>query len=1107
MKKLFLAVALVGLCSFGLYSDDAPADRYAGRIHEASDEAIKAIKRIRLTEGVQAGLFAAEPMLANPVAFCIDEKGRFYVAETFRLHAGATDNRQHTDWVSDDLASRTVGDRIAMYKKYLKDKFASYGEEEDRIRLVEDTDRDGKADKATVFAGGFRNPADGMGSGVLARNGTVWYTCIPDLWLLRDTNGDGRADVRKSLHTGYGVHVAFLGHDLHGLCIGPDGKIYLSIGDRGLHVETEGRVVDCPDSGAVLRCNPDGSGLELFATGLRNPQELAFDKFGNLFTCDNNCDTGDAARWVNLVPGGDSGWRIGYQYLRSPDAGAWNTEKLWHLPHEGQAAYHLPPLAHIANGPSGLTYHPGTSLLPERYRDHFFLCDFRGSASNSGIHAFSVKPRGAAFELVAREQFAWSILATDCDFGPDGGFYLSDWVDGWRMPFKGRIYKLHEPSRAHDKTVREVQRLLADGMAKRANDELCSLLRHADMRVRREAQFELASRSALTDLKGVTQSDNQLARIHAIWGLGQIGRKNGEAYQPLLTLISDKDAEIRAQAIKVLGEGKASAAELAIVARLQDDEPRVRFFAALSLATIGHADAVPALVEMLRTNDDKDAYLRHAGMLALSSINDTKALQAAADDNAAAVRLAALLAMRRLQSPDVARFLGDVDPRVKAEAARAINDVPINAAMPALAKLLNEPAKTAVPAPYLEPLLFRVLNANFRLGGADQARALAEFAARDNVPEKLQLTALQYLGEWAKPSGRDHIVGLWRPLPERSADEAGKALQASLAGLLTASPQVRAQGILLAAKFGMKEVGPVLRGQATDRKRPAGERIESLQALEALKDAGLLDAAKAAYADDNPRVRHEGRRLLLAKAPAVEAVKELQGVLDTGTALERQGALELLAGLKAPPADAILESWMTRLLDKEAAPEIQLDILSAARQRATPSLKKLLGRYEATRPKDDPVAQYREAILGGDAERGKEIFLHRSEVSCMRCHKLNGQGGEVGPDLASIGKQQPRPYLLEAIVVPNRHIAKGFESVVLVMADGKFHTGIIKSETKNEVRLITPEGKLVSVPGNQIDERLQGKSAMPEDLIRHLSPRDVRDLVEFLSEQKGTATE
>src|SRR5262249_1030613 len=152
--------------------------------------------------------------------------------------------------------------------------------EHDRVRLLEDTTGDGMADKSTVFADGFNHLEDGIGAGLLARRGTVWFTCIPSLCQLQDTQATGQAHVRNRLQTGYGVRIGHYGHDLHGLCMGPDGKLYFSIGDRGLHVETAKGIVSNTDSGSVLRCNPDGSELELFATGLRNPQSLTFDQYG-----------------------------------------------------------------------------------------------------------------------------------------------------------------------------------------------------------------------------------------------------------------------------------------------------------------------------------------------------------------------------------------------------------------------------------------------------------------------------------------------------------------------------------------------------------------------------------------------------------------------------------------------------------------------------------------------------------------------------------------------------------------------------------------------------------------------------------------------------------
>jgi len=266
----------------------------APQIAPASDEGERAIKRFRVPKGFKVELFAAEPLLANPVCFSIDEKGRFYVAETFRLHDGVTDIRGHMNWLDDDLACKSVEDRVAMLKKFEGKNITNYARFSDRVRLLEDTDGDGKADKATVFADGFNNLSDGIGAGLLARKGNVYYSDIPNLWLLRDTTGRGVADVKKSLSYGYGVRVGFIGHDLHGLRFGPDGKLYFSIGDRGAHVRTkEGATIENHETGAVYRCDPDGSGLEIYASGLRNPQELVFDQYGNLWTGDNNSDAGD----------------------------------------------------------------------------------------------------------------------------------------------------------------------------------------------------------------------------------------------------------------------------------------------------------------------------------------------------------------------------------------------------------------------------------------------------------------------------------------------------------------------------------------------------------------------------------------------------------------------------------------------------------------------------------------------------------------------------------------------------------------------------------------------------------------------------------------------
>jgi quinoprotein glucose dehydrogenase len=1094
LARFIGSITLLFLTAVLLAAGPASPAPYTPTIAPASEAALKALKRIRVPEGLRVDLFAAEPLLANPVAFCIDHKGRFFVVETFRLHAGVTDIRGHMDWLSDDLACRTVDDRIAMMKRRLGPRAADSAREHDRIRLIEDTKGTGRADRATVFADGFNRLEDGIAAGVVARGSDVWFTCIPDLWLLRDTKGEGKASERKRLHSGFGVHVGFLGHDLHGLRFGPDGMLYFSIGDRAFNVPNSGKALVHPDAGAVLRCNPDGSELEVVATGLRNPQELAFDEFGNLFTCDNNSDAGDMARWVYVVEGGDSGWRIGYQFGSAMGTrGPFMAEDLWKPRWDGQAAYIVPPLANIADGPSGLTYYPGIGL-PDRYKGHFFLADFRGSSGGSGIRSLAVHPDGACFKVIDSHEFAWSVLATDVDFGPDCALYLTDWVEGWEKPNKGRIYKVFDPARAGDPAVREVKTLLAEGFQSRPVAELARLLGHADMRVRQEAQYALAGRGCegrSAFCAAARDRSKLLARLHAIWGLGQVARKAPETAKDLLPLLDDREAEVRAQAAKTLGDIRSGEALAKLCALLKDPSPRVQFFAAQAIGRLGRKETIPAVLAMLRANADKDAYLRHAGVMALAAPNDAAALLDAADDASTSVRLSVLLALRRLKSPDVQRFLQDPDPSLVLEAARAIYDQPIDSALPNLAALI---ATAQLP----EMLGFRVLNAHFRLGKKENAEAVAAFAARAEAPESLRVEALRELGDWAKPAGRDRVMGLWRPLPPRPAELAADAIRPHLTALFTGPDRVRQEAAAVAAKFGIREIGPLLAATAADAGRPASLRIEALRALELLKDGRLDAAMAAALKDPDYRVRTAGRRLLAHARPA-EALTTLTGVLESGTPQELQGAFSILGEMTGPQAEALVLAGLNKLLAAGISPEARLDLLDAAAKHAAPAIREKLATYEARFAKGDPLSAYRDCLAGGNPEAGQRLFFQKAEVSCLRCHKIKGVGGEVGPDLTGVGTRQNREYLLESIVDPNRQIAKGFETVVLTLKNGQTMVGVLKGEDAKEVRLMTAEGKLLVVPREQIDEREAGKSAMPEDVIKKLTRGEVRDLIEFLA--------
>ncbi len=525
----------------------------------ASEDATLALKRFSLPKGLEARLWAAEPMLANPVAIDFDEKGRLFVSETYRYRTSVLDIRGYMGMLELDLAARTIEDRVALNKTVFGAQAPQLAIESEVVRLVEDKDGDGKADASRVFADGFNSELDGIASGVLARHGKVWFTNIPSLWMLEEQK-DGSAK-KNELLRGFGVRYNFTGHDFHGLALGHDGKMYFSIGDRGAHVKgPDGKVVDFPDEGAVYRSNLDGTGLEVVFRGLRNPQELVFDEHGNLFTGDNDSDQGDMERLVYVVEGGDGGWRVGYQFAPRGHGGPWIREGLWKPRFAGRPAYLLPAVCNIEDGPSGLTYYPGTGLSKE-YAGHFFITHFKGSIARSGIQTYTLKQDGATFKPTSSQQFMGGVLPTDVTFGPDGVLYLADWVDGWPKSQKGRIYGI-TPVNADPATVKEsadLAKILAAGFTQRSSDELAQLLSHPDRRARLEAQLELASRGAASAavfakvLKG-PKGTTPLARLHAVWGLTQLGKSDAKIAPQLMKVLNDADSEVRAQAAKGLGD-------------------------------------------------------------------------------------------------------------------------------------------------------------------------------------------------------------------------------------------------------------------------------------------------------------------------------------------------------------------------------------------------------------------------------------------------------------------------------------------------------------------------------------------------------------------------
>jgi quinoprotein glucose dehydrogenase len=439
-------------------------------------------------------------------------------------------------------------------------------------------------------------------------------------------------------------------------------------------------------------------------------------------------------------------------------------------------------------------------------------------------------------------------------------------------------------------------------------------------------------------------------------------------------------------------------------------------------------------------------------------------------------------------------LLDDPDPRVVVEAARGIHDEPLPAALPALASLASRDLTN-------DALARRVLNANFRLGGAAQAQSIAQAAARVGTPEKMRLEAIEMLANWDQPAPLDRVLNMWRPLPARSKQPAIDAFRTVLPALVARPDKAGAEAAKRAAAMGIQEVGPVLRGLLADSQQSDALRADALRALATLKDGQILELARKSVRDGQPSVRAAARDVLAKLQPA-ESLAALRDAAKSASITDRQTTFATLATLNEPGADEILAESLDALLAGQVPLDSRLDLVAAATARKNNTVRTRLEKYLALRDANDPLSAHAESLAGGDVARGAAIFFERAQVSCVRCHKAHGRGGDVGPELTRIGADKSPAYLLESIVLPNKTIAKNFESVLVVDDQGKVTSGVLKAEDAETLQLVTAEGKLVKIAKSAIDERRAAKSPMPEDLIKHLTPFELRDLVAYLASLK-----
>ncbi|MEW4923743.1 HEAT repeat domain-containing protein [Algibacter sp. 2305UL17-15] len=1126
--KVKFAILLSLLFVFSCKSEPKkPKETPLVKIEDATtikERALETRKNVSATlaDGLTLTLWASDSLAPDPVGMDIDDFGNIYLTRTNRQKNSEFDIRGYPSWMTPSITLQTVEDR----RQFLRETFATelsdkntwlkdlnndsihdwrdLAFEKEEVWKLEDRDNDGLADISTRVLNDFNNEVDDVAGAILVKDENLYVGIAPNMWKLEDTNDDGIFDEKKSLATGFQVHIGFGGHGMSGAIEGPDGKIYWGIGDIGANVtDNAGKNHKYSNQGVIVRCNPDGSNFEVFAHGLRNTHEFVFDAYGNIITSDNDGDhAGESERLIYVVEGADAGWRINWQFGKYTDPKN-NTYKVWmdeelHKPRwEGQASHIIPPLASFHSGPTGMAFNPGTALGKD-WLNKFFLVQFSGTPSRSHIWCFDLKPKGASFELNTDTSILNGVLPTGLRFGPDGALYLADWISGWNTKNYGRVWKLDVSEDKNDlaKERQETERLMTFNYEDASKDKLVDLLSYPDMRIRKKAQFELVDRSGYKTLQKVlNENKNQFARIHAIWGIGQLADKNPKKATPLVDLLSNNDPEIIAQAVKIIGDVKYNKASEKLVPLLQHQNARVQFFAAQALGRLKYKPAVQPILEMLAKNNDEDLYLRHAGVLALSRIREVAPIAALYNNSNKSLRLAAVLVLRHMQSPEISNFLNDEDEHIVTDVARAINDDwSIEAALPDLAKLLLSEKYTDN-----EPLLRRSINAALRVGTEEALDDLITFAKRQEAANVLRGEALATIATWHNPSPLDRVDGRFRGNVTRDIHTVKQKIENEIPNFLKdRNPDILVGISDVLRSLQIESHNASLFNILKTNKSPKA-RQSALEALAALNFNTIENAIKIGMKDKDQDVRSVAinslQRLQISKENLPSIVTP---IFKYGSVGDQQSILKTLRNLPIENTTSILQNLLKKSKNKSLSKSVLLDLYETVENSKSEALISELNKIKDT---TSILSSYKEALYGGNHRKGFGIFNYSATAQCVRCHSVNGAGGDVGPPLDTIGNQLSREQLLEALVDPSARLAPGYGNVILTLDNDQTVVGILEEESKNELTLRTSEVEPLIVPISRIKNRENVISSMPP-MGELLGKRAIRDLITYLSSLK-----
>lgn len=961
-------------------------------------------KTFKLPPGFEVQLVAADPDIGKPIQIAFDARGRLWVTTSrhYPFPAGANDKPS------------------------------------DRLFVLSDFGADGKAKKVVTFADDLNIP---IGILPLPDCNSCLVSHVGSILKLTDTNGDGKADKREELLTGFGTR------DTHGMMnsfvLLPDGWVYACHGylNDSTVKGKDGSTIKM-QSGHTFRFRPDGTKLENWTFGQVNPFGMTVDPYLNLYTAD--CHSKPITQLIR-----------GAHY------------DSFGKPHDGLGyAPHVTSHDHGSTALCGLAWYQADHF-PKEWNG----CMFLGNVITNRVNADRIEWKGGTPVAKELPDFLTSsdpwFRPTDIKMGPDGALYVAD--------FYNKIIGHYEVDLRHpqrDKDRGRVWRIVWKGtpptmpatdVTKAETPAIVSQLLSKNLTVRLAAANEIAvrlKRDPQANLNSEFASDPH--ELSTVFGLLTMAAE--QAASPQVTTdhysrilkdmkqtILEKPTEFTGLTIRAMIGRSWGAQERGVAIACLTDYPKAVHLhrAALDgMIANPHPEFVPPLVEFLKKLPAEDTHLRFAARVALR--NALKDDDAWTKFDAADAAIVADVALGTPTQRAAAFLLADVRrTEANPQACEHIGRYGTNDQAAALLEAIRKQPNAVIGL----QALVRGLQAR-RVALPTEATASAEqtcLAGLDSRNAAVLQAAIDLAGGLRYPALFDPVAKL-AARPDRNEAQRGAAFAALVS--------------IDAAKGT-----PILASALTDAAVPVGLRDRVAQTLGGLNQPAAREALVAALQTTPARVASSIAASLATSSAGVEA---------------------LLTAVKAGKASAqLLQERPTvgRIVTIENGKyKARLDELTKGLPTADAKIAALIQLRSAGFAKAKP-----------DVAKGKEVFTK----NCAICHQIGGEGAKVGPNLDGIGTRGLE-RLLEDVLDPNRNVDVAFRATILNLGDGRTVTGLLVREEGQITVIVDDKGKEQRIDAKDIDKKVTSNlSAMPANVDTTVPEAEFYQLLAYLMEQKA----